>query len=161
MKYLVCLSLLCLSLCAADAQAVRLGRLCPKARRTMLIRIARDVAQTLGPGYAPYFGTPIVSRPKRLTQDDYAADAPEVRRCLGRTYYTVTFPYDTAVVRFDFDFAAEVRIWKDTGAPLDVTFGNGMGRNFFSLSYEEQTRSPSETRVVPLQTSEEPESIWR
>lgn len=33
-------------------------------------------------------------------------------------------------VKFDFGFAARVRIWKDTGEPLDVIFGNGMGRNF-------------------------------
>ena len=72
-------------------------------------------------------------------------------------------------VKFDFGFAARVRIWKDTGEPLDVIFGNGMGRNFLFLSFKEQTNhSPNDYEKVasdsivkvPLQTVHEPESIW-
>ena len=72
-------------------------------------------------------------------------------------------------VKFDFGFAARVRIWKDTGEPLDVIFGNGMGRNFLFKTFVEQTNhSPNDYEKVasdsivkvPLQTVHEPESIW-
>lgn len=52
-------------------------------------------------------------------------------------------------VKFDFGFAARVRIWKDTGEPLDVIFGNGWGRNFLFLSFKEQTNhSPNDYEKV-------------
>ena len=72
-------------------------------------------------------------------------------------------------VKFDFGFAARVRIWKDTGEPLDVIFGNGMGRNFLFKTFVEQTNhSPNDYEKVasdsivkvPLQTVHEPEVIW-
>ena len=72
-------------------------------------------------------------------------------------------------VKFDFGFAARVRIWKDTGEPLDVIFGNGMGRNFFFKTFVEHTNhSPNDYEKVasdsivkvPLQTIHEPEVIW-
>ena len=72
-------------------------------------------------------------------------------------------------VKFDFGFAARVRIWKDTGEPLDVIFGNGMGRNFLFKTFVEQTNhSPNDYEKVasvsivkvPLQTIHEPEVIW-
>ena len=72
-------------------------------------------------------------------------------------------------VKFDFGFAARVRIWKDTGEPLDVIFGNGMGRNFLFKTFVEQTNhSPNDYEKVasdsivkvPLQTVHKPEYIW-
>ena len=52
-------------------------------------------------------------------------------------------------VKFDFGFAARVRIWKDTGEPLDVIFGNGMGRNFLFKTFVEQTNhSPNDYEKV-------------
>lgn len=54
-------------------------------------------------------------------------------------------------VKFDFGFAARVRIWKDTGEPLDVIFGNGMGRNFLFKTFVEQTNhSPNDYEKVDL-----------
>ena len=45
---------------------------------------------------------------------------PQIRKQIGRKFYTVTFTYDSTAVKFDFGFAARVRIWKDTGEPLDA-----------------------------------------
>lgn len=57
----------------------------------------------------------------------------------------------------------------NTGEPLDVIYGNGMGRNFLFLSFKEQTGhsvkdatkvSPDSITKVPLQIEKEPENIW-
>ena len=48
-------------------------------------------------------------------------------------------------------FSQKVRIWKDTGEPCDVIFGNGYGKNFFFSSYKEQTKSRTATDKVPYQ----------
>ena len=94
---------------------------------------------------------------------------PSNKKTDRKKFYTVTFTYDSTAVKFDFGFAARVRIWKDTGEPLDVIFGNGWGRNFFFLSFKEQTdhsandyeKVASDSIVkVPLQTVHEPENIW-
>ena len=176
MKYLFCVFAIVLGVGSSYAQSINIDKIPPKDRHVILIEIAQNVAETLGPGYASYFGKPIVSPPQKLCRDDYDDSSPEIRKNLGRAYYTVTFPYDSSIVKFEFDYAAEVRIWKDTGEPMDVTFGNGMGRNFFSSSFEEQTNRPlrfkdrnhvrrapmsSKTiEVVPLQTRDEEQSIW-
>lgn len=82
---------------------------------------------------------------------------------------TVIFTYDSTSIRFAFGYAAKVRIWKDTGKPLDVIFGNGMGRNFLFQDFQKQPNhsakkrmkmSPDSIEKVPLQTEKEPEDIW-
>lgn len=43
------------------------------------------------------------------------SEKQEIIRNIGREYYLVTFPYDKSKETLDFDFSAEVKIWKDTG----------------------------------------------
>lgn len=102
-------------------------------------------------------------------KEDYGGSFSEIRKQIGRKYYTVIFTYDSTSVRFAFDYAAKVRIWKDTSTPLDVIFGNGMGRNFLFQSFKKQTKRFSQKgkkraahliEQVPLQTENEPENIW-
>ena len=105
-----------------------------------LVNSARNVALTFGPAYVPFFKEANVSDVQVFKKKDYGGDSrPQIRKQIGRKFYTVTFTYDSTAVKFDFGFAARVRIWKDTGEPLDVIFGNGWGRNFFFLSFKEQT----------------------
>lgn len=127
------------------------------------------MALTFGPAYVPYFNGAIISDIKIFTKDIYGDGRPQIRKQIGRKFYTVTFTYDSTAVKFDFGFAARVRIWKDTGEPLDVIFGNGMGRNFLFLSFKEQTDHSAKKRIkevpdfidmVPLQIEKEPENIW-
>ena len=134
-----------------------------------LVNSARNVALTFGPAYVPYFKEANVSDVQVFKKDDYGDSRPQIRKQIGRKFYTVTFTYDSTAVKFDFGFAARVRIWKDTGEPLDVIFGNGWGRNFLFLSFKEQTNhSPNDYEKVasdsivkvPLQTVHEPENIW-
>lgn len=134
-----------------------------------LVNSARNVALTFGPAYVPYFNGAIISDIKIFTKDIYGDGRPQIRKQIGRKFYTVTFTYDSTAVKFDFGFAARVRIWKDTGEPLDVIFGNGMGRNFLFLSFKEQTDHSAKKRIkevpdfidmVPLEIEKEPENIW-
>ena len=135
-----------------------------------LVNSARNVALTFGPAYVPYFKEANVSDVQVFKKEDYGGDGrPQIRKQIGRKFYTVTFTYDSTAVKFDFGFAARVRIWKDTEEPLDVIFGNGWGRNFLFLSFKEQTNhSPNDYEKVasdsivkvPLQTVHEPENIW-
>ena len=101
-----------------------------------LVNSARNVALTFGPAYVPFFKEANVSDVQVFQKEDYGDSFPEIKKQIGRKYYTVTFTYDSTAVKFDFGFAARVRIWKDTGEPLDVIFGNGWGRNFFFLSFK-------------------------
>ena len=134
-----------------------------------LVNSARNVALTFGPAYVPFFKEANVSDVQVFQKEDYGDSFPEIKKQIGRKYYTVTFTYDSTAVKFDFGFAARVRIWKDTGEPLDVIFGNGWGRNFLFKTFVEQTNhSPNDYEKVasdsivkvPLQTVHEPESIW-
>ena len=135
-----------------------------------LVNSARNVALTFGPAYVPYFKEANVSDVQVFKKEDYGGDSrPQIRKQIGRKFYTVTFTYDSTAVKFDFGFAARVRIWKDTGEPLDVIFGNGWGRNFLFKTFVEQTNhSPNDYEKVasdsivkvPLQTVHEPENIW-
>ena len=134
-----------------------------------LVNSARNVALTFGPAYVPFFKEANVSDVQVFKKEDYGDSRPQIRKQIGRKFYTVTFTYDSTAVKFDFGFAARVRIWKDTGEPLDVIFGNGWGRNFLFKTFVEQTNhSPNDYEKVasdsivkvPLQTVHEPENIW-
>ena len=124
---------------------------------------------TFGPAYVSYFNVAIISDIKVFTKDIYGDCFPQIRKQIGRMFYAVTFTYDSTAVKFDFGFAARVRIWKDTGEQLDIIFGNGMVRNCLFKTFVEQTNhSPKDYEKVasdsivkvPLQTVHELEDIW-
>ena len=152
------------------AQSLKLNKYFEDSDKKTLIRTAKNVALTFGPAYVPFFKEANVSDVQVFKKKDYGGDSrPQIRKQIGRKFYTVTFTYDSTAVKFDFGFAARVRIWKDTGEPLDVIFGNGWGRNFFFKTFVEQTNhSPNDYEKVasdsivkvPLQTVHEPEVIW-
>ena len=151
------------------AQSLKLNKHFEDSDKKTLIRTAKNVAMTFGPAYVPYFKEANVSDVQVFKKEDYGDSFSEIQKQFGRKYYTITFTYDSTAVKFDFGFAARVRIWKDTGEPLDVIFGNGMGRNFLFKTFVEQTNhSPEDYEKVasdsivkvPLQTVHEPEVIW-
>lgn len=127
-----------------------LGTMDSENRKSYLVKTAREVSETFGPGYTEYFKAPILSDVQVFDENLYG-NAPEMQKHIGREYYTITFPYDTAQVRMEFNFAARVNIWKDNGQPMDVIFGNGYGRNFFFLTYRQQTENKDSIRQVPFQ----------
>lgn len=154
---------------ALYAQSLNSSQSVEISSKENLIETAKNVAMTYGPAYVPFFKDANISEIQIFKKEDYGDSFPEIRRQIGRKYYTVTFTYDSASVKFAFDYAAKVRIWQDTGEPMDVIFGNGMGRNFLFLSFKEQTNHSAKKRMktapglietVPLQTEKDPENIW-
>lgn len=138
-------------------------------QKDILTTTAMNVANTFGPAYVPYFKDAEISEIRIFQKDDYGDKQRKIRKQIGKAYYEVTFTYDTTAVKFAFNYAAKVRIWKDTGEPLDVIFGNGMGRNFLFKSFKKQTEHYKKKKLmtehlieqVPLQTEKAPKSIWK
>lgn len=118
----------------AIAQTSDLGKMSVESRNNYLINIANEVSKTFGPDYVKYFSKPVISEVMKLDKNEFGDSQEEFMKNIGREYYVITFPYDKSKIKLDFDFAAKVRVWKDTGEPLDITFGNGFGRNFLLLS---------------------------
>lgn len=138
-------------------------------QKDVLITTATNVANTFGSAYVPFFKDAEISELRIFQKDDYGDKKRKIRKQIGRAYYEVTFTYDTTAVRFAFNYAAKVRIWEDTGEPLDVIFGNGMGRNFLFKSFKKQTKHYKKKKLmtahlieqVPLQTEKATENIWK
>lgn len=169
MKKIIFILSVILGTVALYAQSLNSSKRSEAFSKSSLIETAKNVAMTYGPAYVAYFKSVNVSDIQVFQKEDYGDCFPEIKKQIGRKYYTVTFTYDSTSVKFAFDYAAKVRIWEDTGEPLDVIFGNGMGRNFLFLNFKEQTNHSAQKRMkvasglieeVPLQTEKEPENIW-
>jgi uncharacterized protein YfaA (DUF2138 family) len=158
-----------LGVMALNAQSLTSSRTAEVSNKEILIETAKNVAMTYGPEYVPFFKDAKISEAQVFNKEDYGDSFPEIRKQIGRKYYTITFTYDSTSVKFAFDYAAKVRIWKDTREPMDVIFGNGMGRNFLFRNLKKQANHSAKKRkkmehglieTVPLQTEKEPENIW-
>ena len=78
-KFLFCVFVMVLGVGSSYAQSINIDKIPTKDRHVILIEIAKNVAETLGPGYTSYFGKPVVSPPRKLCKDDYDDSAPEIR----------------------------------------------------------------------------------
>jgi hypothetical protein len=107
-------------------------------RDSLLIAIAREVVLTYGPDWYREYGDPIIRREVRPAEA--GADA-------GRGILFVRFLYDRTLEELEWDFAAEVNFREDTGRPVAVIFGNGLGR----LVTESNLRSGSVIEPMPFQ----------
>lgn len=144
MKYLVLFLMSMFPLLSISAQ--NLEKMDSVQRNKYLIDLSSEVIKTMGPGY--YRNThPTISEGVFKSNDGRA----KIKKNIGRKYYEIKYPYDKSKETLEFDFSAKVRIWKDTGEPCDVIFGNGYGKNFFFSSYKEQTKSRTATDKVPYQ----------
>ena len=56
-----------------------------------LVNSARNVALTFGPAYVPYFKEANVSDVQVFKKEDYGDSRPQIRKQIGRKFYTVTF----------------------------------------------------------------------
>lgn len=141
-----------------SAQNINLEKLNNEQRNEYLIKLGKEVTKVFGPGYYREYGEPIISGVEKYDTEDTRTESIQN---IGREYYTVTFPYDKSKEILDFDYASQVRVWKDTGEPLDVAFGNGYGKNFIFLSYKQQTMLKVED-TIPYQQATEPDTdIWQ
>ncbi|MFC2542723.1 MAG: hypothetical protein ACFNUP_05780 [Leptotrichia hofstadii] len=152
------------------AQSLKSKRHIETLNKNSLVETAKNVVEVYGPAYIPFIKDTEISKEQTFKKEDYGDSSPEIKKQIGRKYYTVTFTYDSTSVKFSFDYAAKVRIWKDTGEPMDIIFGNGMGRNFFFQNFKKQTNYSAKKKIkkninlteqVPLQTRKVTKSIWK
>jgi len=120
-----------------NAMAQNLDRLPQPKRDSILISIAKEVILKYGPDYYREYAKPIIKR----SNTDRAA-------------YEVTFLYDKTEETLEWDYAAKVFIWADTGNPGSVFFGNGFGRGIPEgrewLTDTTISPVPYQESVVPL-----------
>lgn len=93
-------------------------------RDSILIEVAKDVVLTYGPGYYREYKRPIIKRRQVPPLGDINLTGDNA----NRIFYEVIFLYDKSKEQLSYDFAARVLIWSDSRKPIDVMFGNGLGR---------------------------------
>lgn len=158
MKILLVLTFISLSFGKTFSQCSNFENMNQEQRENYLIETSKEVIKTFGPDYYRDNQQPVISGPEKFCSGDKRT---EISKNVGREYYIVTFPYDKSKETLDFDFSSEVKIWKDTGEPLDITFGNGQGKSFLFISYKQQKMLDAENKV-PYQQAVKPDTdIWQ
>lgn len=146
------LFILSIMFCAGTmAQTKSLSDMDESQRNDSLINIATQITKIFGPGYYRPNVTPLISE-ESFESDD---ERKEIQKNINRKYYIITFPCDTTKEILDFNYTSQVEIWKDTGEPLSIIFGNGYGKNFLFKSYKKQIESRSITDTIPYEQARE------
>ena len=140
-------TLLCVSY-STVSMAQNLRSMPDVERNALLISIAKEAVLTHGPDYYREYREPIVERGQMPPKGEQNPDGWNAERY----YYTVTFLYDRTQETLEWDFAAIVQIWEDTGEPVRVGFGNGMGINI-EASRLRSSESGESVPVMPFQQS--------
>ena len=144
-KQIFFIILLCVSYNNAIAQ--NLGLMPGAKRDSLLIAIAKEAIMKYGPDYYRGDFPPVIERHTVPPKGEINKTGENA----GRVSYWVTFLYDKTEETLEWDYAARVTIWEDTGYPTVVMFGNGIGtvvpkgdwRNDTTIepiAYQESTR---------------------
>ena len=142
-KQILLIVLLCVSYNNLIAQNMYL---LPIAQRdSLLISISKEAILKYGPDYYREYKQPEI-RYKIVpnTGDDSKG------KNANRIFYIVTYQYDPIEETLEWDFAAEVRIWAETGDLFGVTFGTGFGR---SIPEGMDWRNDTTIEPIPYQES--------
>jgi hypothetical protein len=110
----------------ATAQEHNLAKMSRERRNTYLMALAKEVVLKFGPDYYRDEQPPIIER-KQIPFEGDLTERKKVGAAYGRWYYLVSYPSDTANETLEWDYAAKVEIWENSGQPFGVTFGNGIG----------------------------------
>lgn len=138
MKLIITLAIL-MACCTSFAQQKNLSKMKENVRNSYLIKLAREVSDNFGPGWIQ--GNILTSVSQIQEFDGDGDTSASIKKHIGRKYYKVTFIYDeTTKKEVGWWYASCVRIWEDSGEPIDVMFGNDYGRHFFNLSYKTWVR---------------------
>ena len=126
----------------------------PEAKRdSLLISISKDVILKFGPDYYREYKEPEISY-KKYPPIDQIYDKRFVNWA-DRYFYEIKFFYDPAEETLNWDFAARVSIWADTGDLYAVDFGSGAGR-YFEEGKGKDWRNNTTIEIVPYQESVTP-----
>ena len=121
-----------------------LNKLPIKVRDSLLIEIADKALEKYGPEYNRGYLTPVVKYEGEYTGGDYK----------GKSFYTVTYPYDKSKELFEKDFSAQVYILGENGKAIVISYGNGWG---FFIDKMEKTKQKVEK--MPFNTVKKPEKV--
>lgn len=131
-----------------ETSSQNLDSLPQQQRDSILIEVAKEVVLKYGPGYYREYKRPVITRSQvpplgevNLTGDD-----------ANRIFYEVVFLYDKSKEQLSYDFAARVLIWSDSRKPIDVMFGNGLGRVIPEVN---QRSTKEDIDQVPYQQADE------
>jgi hypothetical protein len=94
-------------------------------RDSFLISIAKEVVLKYGPDYYREYSKPIIERHVVPPKGEINITG----EMAGKVFYQITYLYDKAEETLNWNYAAKVSIWADTGNPIRVYFGNNIGRS--------------------------------
>jgi hypothetical protein len=130
----------------------------PQAQKdSLLISTAKEVVLRYGPGYYREDKEPVITRSiyPNLETDQGKKNA-------GRVVFGIKFFYDKTKELLDYDFAAVIGIWGDTGYPYSVRFGNGWIRLIPEGEWESNTVVEQtiyqEIEIIPSYDWDHPEN---
>ena len=128
--------------------AQQLDRMSARQRESFLIETAKEIVMKYGPDYYREYKPPVIER----NQVPPKGELNPTGEMTGRIFYLVIFPYNKEEEQLDYDFAARVAFWEDTGKSSGVFFGNGWG---FMIPDNWRTETPTqalyqERQVLPV-----------
>ncbi len=136
MKRIVTLTIVLACCWSAFAQQTNLSQMTEKARNEYLTKLAKEVTENIGPGWLQGEVSITISPLKVFDGDGDTRE--HIKALLGRKYYEVRIIYDEKTRKeVGWSHASEVRIWEDSGEPIDVIFGHNYGRHFLDKPYRE------------------------
>lgn len=122
--------------CSAFAQQTNLSQMTEEARNEYLTKLAKEVTENIGPGWLQGEVSVTISPLKVFDGDGDTRE--HIKALLGRKYYEVRIIYDEKTRKeVGWEYASEVRIWEDSGEPIDVIYGHNYGRHFLDKPYKE------------------------
>lgn len=125
----------CLVCVCGFAQNDKFAEMSESARNHALLKLNKKVIMETGPAYYRNDSLPKIEGP--FVFDTKVAVVGRIPEDLGRKYYTVTINCDRKKERLEYYYATKVHIWADTGEPIDIFFGCGVGYNFLHDSYQD------------------------
>ena len=121
---------------SAFAQQTNLSQMTEEARNEYLTKLAKEVTENIGPGWLQGEVSVTISPLKVFDGDGDTRE--HIKALLGRKYYEVRIIYDEKTRKeVGWEYASEVRIWEDSGEPIDVIYGHNYGRHFLDKPYKE------------------------
>ena len=118
------------------AQMRHLNKLAEEERNEYLVKVAKEVTDSCGPGWNRGVIVPLVSELKVYKDSKYYS--PEIRKNSGREYYEVKLMYNRKTQQeTGWICATNVHIWEDDGTPVCVLFGDSYGFDFSTKPFKE------------------------
>lgn len=117
------------------AQNDKFAEMSESARNHTLLKLNKKVIMETGPAYYRTDSLPRIEGP--FVYDETKAVVGRIPEDIGRQYYMVTINYDKRKERLEYNHATQLHVWADTGEPIDIFFGCGVGYNFLHDSYRE------------------------